>query len=149
MFTAPRCALAVILSLGLVSQVGAADLAAVGAKIYPSPTAAPIEAGTVLVHDGRIAALGPRDKVKVPAGAQVIDGAGKVVTAGFWNSHVHFMPPPLLHGGQSSTAELNGVLDAMLNRWGFTGVVDLASLMDGTLPVRARIAKGEVRGPTI
>ena len=141
--------LAAVLSLGLASQAGAADLAVVGAKIYPSPTAAPIEAGSVVVHDGRIAAVGPQGKVKVPAGATVIDGRGKVVTAGFWNSHVHFMPPPLLHGDKSSTAELDGVLDAMLNRWGFTGVVDLASFLDGTLQVRARIAKGEVRGPMI
>jgi imidazolonepropionase-like amidohydrolase len=144
-----RFALAFAAALGLASQAAAADIAVVGAKIYPSPTAAAIEAGTVVVHDGRIAAMGPLDKVTVPVGATVIDGRGKVVTAGFWNSHVHFMPPPLLHGDESSAAELDSILDAMLNRWGFTGVFDLGSRLDGTLQVRARIARGEVRGPMI
>jgi imidazolonepropionase-like amidohydrolase len=149
MSSVPRFALALAAALGLASQAAAADLAVVGAKIYPSPKAAPIEAGTVVLHDGRIAALGPQDKVKVPVGATVIDGRGKVVTAGFWNSHIHFMPPPLLHAEQRSVGELDGMLDAMLNRWGFTSVFDLASLLDNTRTLRARIAKGEVRGPMI
>ena len=76
-------ALALAAALGLAAQAAAADLAVVGAKIYPSPTATPIEAGTVVVHDGRIVAVGPQDRVKVPVGATVIDGGGKVVTAGF------------------------------------------------------------------
>ena len=35
-----------------------ADLALVGAKIYPSPSAAPIENGTVLVRNGKITGVG-------------------------------------------------------------------------------------------
>lgn len=38
----------------------ASDLALVHAKIYPTPTDPPIEDGTILVHNGRIRALGPR-----------------------------------------------------------------------------------------
>jgi imidazolonepropionase-like amidohydrolase len=144
-----RCLLAVAACLGLASGARAADLAVVGAKIYPSPTAAPIEAGTVLVHDGRIAAVGPKAEVQVPPGATVIDGAGKVVTAGFWNSHVHILTPPLLHAGQHPAAELQGALDDMLDRWGFTSVFDLASVLDNTLDIRARIETGELRGPMI
>ncbi len=66
------------------------DLALVGAKVYPSPNAAPIEDAVVLVHKGAIAEIGKRGDVKIPKSDQVIDCAGKVITAGFWNSHVHF-----------------------------------------------------------
>ncbi len=45
----------------------ASDLALVHAKIYPSPTAAPIEDGTILIHDGHIQAAGPSGKIKVPS----------------------------------------------------------------------------------
>ena len=146
----PRlAALAITAALALAPQARAADLAIVGARIYPSPTAAPIEAGTVLVHDGRIAAIGDQARIKVPAGARVIDGHGKVVTAGYWNSHVHIFTPDLLHADQRSAAQLDGALDAMLNRWGFTSVFDTGSMLDNTNLIRARIRAGEVRGPMI
>jgi imidazolonepropionase-like amidohydrolase len=44
----------------------------------------PIERGTIVIRDGRIAAVGA--DAAVPAGARVIDGAGKVVTPGFIES---------------------------------------------------------------
>ncbi len=43
-----------------------------------------IERGTVVIRDGKIAAVGA--SVAVPAGARVIDAAGKVVTPGFLDS---------------------------------------------------------------
>jgi len=46
-----------------------------------------IERGTVLIRDGRIAAVG-RD-VAVPRGAEVIDGTGKYVIPGIIDSHSH------------------------------------------------------------
>ncbi|HET6602606.1 MAG TPA: amidohydrolase family protein [Xanthomonadaceae bacterium] len=44
---------------------------------------------TVLVVDGRIAAVGARDEVQVPAGAVVIDGAGRYLIPGLVDMHVH------------------------------------------------------------
>ena len=44
-----------------------------------------IERGTVLIRDGRIAAVGA--DVQVPPGATVIDAAGKIVTPGFIESN--------------------------------------------------------------
>ena len=66
-------------------------LAIVGARIYTSPTEAPITDGVVVMTGATISAVGRRDQVRVPAQAAVLDGTGLTVTAGFWNAHVHFI----------------------------------------------------------
>ena len=63
--------------------------AIVGATVIDGTGAAPIPNATVVIKDKRITALGPRDKVTVPAGATVIDGAGRFVTPGFIDTNVH------------------------------------------------------------
>jgi len=129
----------------------ASDLALVHAKIYPSPTAAPIEDGTILVHDGHIQAVGPAAQVKVPSSkaVTVLDCRGLVVTAGFWNSHIHILTPGLLHAEKLPAEKISAQLDEMLTRWGFTTVFDIASVLSNTNNIRQRIARGEVRGPRI
>jgi imidazolonepropionase-like amidohydrolase len=142
-------ALLVAVLLGLNTSGFASDLALVGAKIYPSPIAAPIEDGTILVHDGRIRAVGPSTKIKVPQDASVVDCKGLVVTAGFWNSHVHILTPGLLHAEKLSPEQIASQLEEMLTRWGFTTVFDIASMLENTNIIRRRIESGEVRGPRI
>ena len=68
----------------------APPLALTGATIYPAPDQPAIRDAVVLLRDGRIAAVGPRGSVAVPRGADTLDCKGLTVTAGFWNSHVHF-----------------------------------------------------------
>jgi predicted amidohydrolase YtcJ len=68
-------------------------LALHGAKIHPSPSEAAIEKGVVLVRDGRIIAVGQDGSVTVPPDAARVDCTGLTLTAGFWNSHVHFIEP--------------------------------------------------------
>jgi imidazolonepropionase-like amidohydrolase len=127
----------------------ASDLALVGAKIYPSSWEPAIENGSILVHDGRIVAVGPSAAVKVPRDARVIDCKGLVVTAGFWNSHVHILLPSLLHSEKLSSQQITSQLEAMLTRWGFTTVFDIASVLNNTTLIRRRIENGEVNGPRI
>lgn len=127
----------------------AADLAIVNARVYPAPDAPPVERGTVLIRDGRIAAVGPAATVAVPAGATVIDGKGAFVTAGFWNSHVHIMALPLREAATRPASELDAALNTMLTRWGFTTVFDVASLNGSARALRQRIESGEVNGPAI
>src|SRR4051794_37684569 len=52
-----------------------------GARIVASPDNT-IEAGTVVVRDGRIEAVGQADKVPIPFDAEMIDGKGLVVYPG-------------------------------------------------------------------
>jgi len=127
----------------------ASDLALVGSKIYTSPTEPPIENGSIVIHDGKIVAVGSTTAIKIPKKADVIDCEGLVVTAGFWNSHVHILPPGLLHAEKQSAQEINSQLQQMFTKWGFTTVFDVASILQNTNLIRRRIKSGEVLGPRI
>jgi imidazolonepropionase-like amidohydrolase len=139
------CAAILVLSISSF----ASDLALVHAKIYPSPTDPLITDGTILLHDGHIEDVGPSASIKAPQSATVLDCKGFVVTAGFWNSHVHILTPGLLHADKRSSSDLSSQLDEMFTRWGFTTVFDIASVLDNTNNIRRRIEEGEVRGPRI
>ncbi|WEK43139.1 MAG: amidohydrolase [Candidatus Sphingomonas colombiensis] len=43
----------------------------------------------VLIADGKVAAVGAGGSIKTPAGATVIDGRGKTLLPGLWDSHQH------------------------------------------------------------
>ncbi len=59
-----------------------------GARIH-TVTGPIIENGTLVVTEGKITDVGPSDKVAIPAGAKVIDAAGKVLIPGLVDSHSH------------------------------------------------------------
>jgi imidazolonepropionase-like amidohydrolase len=102
---------------------------------------------TVLIHDGKIAAVGPN--AAVPAGATKLACADCFVFAGFWNSHVHFTEPKWANAATESAPVLTRELQEMLTRSGFTTVIDLASDIRSTSALRRRIESGEVPGPRI
>ncbi len=63
-----------------------ASVAITGARLVPI-TGEPVESGTLLVRDGKIAALGP--DVAVPDGTPVVDVGGSWVLPGFIEAHGH------------------------------------------------------------
>ena len=63
-----------------------------------------IENGTVLIRNGKIAAVGK--DVAVPAGAQVIDGNGKYVMPGIIDAHSHSAGEAINEGSRSITAQV-------------------------------------------
>ncbi len=153
-----RCFLALLLLALLIwtenvycqqKPADSSDLALVGGKIYPSPTSPPIENGVVLVHGGKIAAIGKRAQVKLPKSVPTIDCTGKVITAGFWNSHVHFTEPVWSGAATAPADPLEQHMQTMLTSWGFTTVFDIGSNPYDTLPLRKRVDSGEVPGPRI
>jgi imidazolonepropionase-like amidohydrolase len=117
------------------------------ARIYVSPNDPPIEDGTVLVRDGLIAAVGKQ--VAVPADATIEPCDHCVVTAGFWNAHVHFTEPKWSMANWKSTATLDPQLADMFLSRGFTTVIDLGSNPSETFSIRRRIEKGQLTGPYI
>jgi imidazolonepropionase-like amidohydrolase len=120
-----------------------------GAKIYTSPDTGPIANGTVVVRNGRIAAVGESKSTPIPRGAHTIDCAGMVVTAGFQNSHAHFTEPRWDNAGAQPAARLSTQLIAMFTMYGFTTVVDTGSVTANTGKLRTRVEAGEVAGPRI
>jgi hypothetical protein len=80
------------LALGIAQPALAADTSVISAaKIYPSPYAAPVKDGVVIVRDGRITYVGKHDPAKIPKSARMSECRGGVLMAGFQNSHVHFI----------------------------------------------------------
>jgi imidazolonepropionase-like amidohydrolase len=141
--------LLLVLAFFATLRCHASGLALVGAKIYLSPSDPPIENGTILIHNGHILSVGPVEEIKVPRGMTIIDCKGLVVTAGFWNSHVHILLPGLLHAEKLSPGQITLQIQQMLTQWGFTTVFDIASVLQNTNLIRRRIAGGEVKGPRI
>ncbi|PTY08734.1 4-alpha-glucanotransferase [Opitutaceae bacterium EW11] len=155
MFPLPRFASALALFASVLSCASAAPtgspepLLLTGARIVAAPGVEPLVGGAVLLKDGRIAAVGPRDRIAAPAGARVIDCSGDTIVAGFWNCHVHFTEPQWTGAASRPQAELQRSLQAMLTRYGFTSVLDLGSDISNTTALRRRIDSGEVPGPRI
>jgi len=65
-------------------------VALVGATLWDGTGAAPLHDAALLVRDGRIEALGPRDAVTLPDGVDVIDLTGRWIVPGLVDTHVHY-----------------------------------------------------------
>ena len=78
-----RSAISIAVVVAVSAPAGAQTVAITGGKVYPV-SGPPIEGGTVVIVNGRIAAVGRN--VAIPAGAKRIDATGKIVTPGFVNS---------------------------------------------------------------
>lgn len=124
-------------------------LAFVGGTIYVTAKADPITNGVVLVQNGKILAVGRKASLSVPRTFQSIDCSGKTITAGFWNSHVHFFERKWAKAAEIPAAELARQLEEMFTQYGFTSVFDLGSAWENTMNIRKRIESGEAPGPRI
>src|SRR5256884_8129554 len=131
------------------TAAGGRVTALVGGRVMPSPEAAVIPDGVVLIEDATITAVGARGAVRVPLGARIIDCSGGTVTAGFWNSHVHFTGAAFRAADTAPAESLAAALRAMLTSYGVVHVVDTGSYLPNTLALRRRIESGEVPGPSI
>ncbi len=124
-------------------------LALLGGAVYASPTEDPIHDGAVLIQGGKIAWVGSRALVRIPQTAEVVDCSGCTITAGFWNSHVHFFERKWASAATIPAPELSRQIQDMLLRYGVTSVIDLGSPWQNTRRLRGRIESGEVPGPRI
>lgn len=117
------------------------------ARIYVSPADPPIDDGVILIRDGVIAAVGRG--IEIPSNATLVPCDHCIVTAGFWNAHVHFTEPKWNFAEWKPAATLNPQLADMFLSRGFTTVVDVGSNPANTLSIRRRIEYGELDGPFI
>ena len=120
-----------------------------GTKIYAGPDVPPIEDAWVLVEGSTIKAIGDASVAK-PANVRTSQTcSGGVITAGFQNSHVHFVGPAYDDVTTRPSADLEQALSQMLTRFGYTTVVDTGSDIAVTAALRQRIESGEIKGPAI
>ena len=151
-----RFARFILTAVGLSLAAGCGERAPEGAtvlraaRLYASPDTQPIGDAAILVVDGKIAAAGPADEIATRGADELLAACdGGVVVAGFQNSHVHFTEPKFADAQAKPAAELEAAMTDMLNRFGFTTVVDTASELANTVALRARIESGEIAGPRI
>jgi imidazolonepropionase-like amidohydrolase len=78
-----------LLSVATPAQQPAATMAFTGARVIDGTDRAPIDNATILVRDGKVAAVGPAAAVTIPAGARRVALAGTTVIPGLVNAHGH------------------------------------------------------------
>ena len=67
-----------------------ARLAIQHVTLFDAPNAKTIANTTVLIVNGIVTAVGNADKIKIPTGFTVIDGKGKTLLPGLWDTHAHY-----------------------------------------------------------
>jgi imidazolonepropionase-like amidohydrolase len=70
-------------------KVPAGPVAFTGVRLFDADATRFLSDQTVVVDKGVITAVGARASIKVPAGAQVIDGRAKTLIPGMWDCHMH------------------------------------------------------------
>ncbi len=115
-------------------KVPTTPVAFTGVQIFDADATKFASDQTVIVDKGKIAAIGPGNTVKVPAGAQVIDGHGKTLIPGLWDCHMHV--------GDDFT----GVQELSM---GVTSVRDPGNDDVRTMDRRKRAAAGELLFPNV
>jgi imidazolonepropionase-like amidohydrolase len=58
-------------------------------RMFDADKGAFLDNRAVLSRNGKIAAVGAAGSIKAPAGTKVIDGKGKTLVPGLWDSHLH------------------------------------------------------------
>lgn len=110
--------------------------------VIPMTSDTVIRNATVVVRDGRIAAVGATDRITVPRGARVIDGVGRYVIPGLADMHTH-----LYSDGDVADSAAPAELGVMLAN-GVTAVRFMAGTPE-QLRLRAAVEQGSVIGPQV
>jgi Tol biopolymer transport system component len=114
-----------------------------GARVITMKGAEVIENADVVVRNNRIAAVGARGQVEAPAGARVIDVAGKTIVPGYVDTHSHMYAPGWgLHRTELWQYYANLAYGVTSTRDPQTGSYDVIDYSD-------RVETGDVLGPRI
>ncbi|WP_230408515.1 amidohydrolase family protein [Undibacterium flavidum] len=120
-----------------------ADLSLTGARIIDVAGGRTLLGKTVLIRGDSILAVVDQKDLSRYAPKHTVNLRGKYVMPGLWDTHVHF-------GGGAELIEENKHLLPLYLAHGITAVHDCAGdLSDTVLNWRAKIASGEMSGPTI
>src|SRR6266481_4888352 len=140
---------AVLLILGTIVSAQAQQVTAVRAgKLFDPKSGANLPNQVVLITGDKITDVGPADRVKIPAGAKVIDLSAATVLPGLIDGHVHLtdgqgnLQHQMMIALNTSTRSLNA---------GYTTLVAMGSHGGGYADVELNkaIQSGLVKGPRI
>lgn len=106
-----------------------------GATIIDGSGSDPIVNGVMLVHNGRIVAVGAQEQIKLPAGVKVRDIPGKTIIPGLINTHGHVGDVKGIEGGHYSAENVVDNL-GIYARYGMTTVVSLGGDGKEAVPLR-------------
>jgi imidazolonepropionase-like amidohydrolase len=81
-----------------------------GATVLTVSSRGTIPNGTVLIRDGKIAAVGAN--IDIPSGADVINASGKFITPGLVDAHSHIAADSINEGG-TSVSSMVGIEDVL------------------------------------
>ena len=109
-------------------------LAIVGATLIDGTGRPAIPDSAVIVVNGRIAAAGTRNAVRVPDGATVFDATGQTLLPGLWDMHAHY-----------EQVEWGPIYLAA----GVTTVRDVANELEFIVAVRDAVREGRGLGPEL
>jgi imidazolonepropionase-like amidohydrolase len=79
-----------IASIAGAQQQQTAAVVIQGANVITGTGSPTIRNAAIVIENGRIAGIGPRNEVRVPKNAQVVDARGKWIIPGLIDAHVHF-----------------------------------------------------------
>ncbi|HKG92797.1 MAG TPA: amidohydrolase, partial [Gemmatimonadaceae bacterium] len=113
-----------------------------GARIITMRGSEVIENGDVLVRDNRIVGVGPAGSLQAPAGARVIDVAGKTIMPGYVDVHAHIWPSWGIHRTQVWEYLVNMAYGVTTTRDPQTATTDVLSYGD-------LVESGDIIGPRI
>ncbi|MEX2528114.1 MAG: amidohydrolase family protein [Gemmatimonadota bacterium] len=119
---------------GAVVLRGGRALTMVGHEIIPN--------ADVVVVNHRIAAVGPRGSVEIPAGAEIVDVTGSTVMPGFVDVHAHIRPPFQVHAPQPWSYLVNLAYGVTTTRDPQTSTTDVLTYFD-------RVEVGDIVGPRV
>jgi imidazolonepropionase-like amidohydrolase len=128
------------------------SIAVVGGTLIDGTGREPVPDSVVVIEKGRIAAAGPRAKVKIPHDATLVDAHGKTVFPGLWDMHAHFEQvewgPIYLAAGVTTVRDcgnelefITAVRDAIKNSKGLGPQLLLAGIVDGSAPEAIGVAR--------
>jgi N-acetylglucosamine-6-phosphate deacetylase len=100
-----------------------------------------IENGVILIEGHHIAKVGPRERVKIPADATVIDNQDRLVVPGFIDVHIHGAAG---HDLMEATGEAVSAVAAYLARRGTTSFVPTTVTASLERTLRAARGLGEI-----
>lgn len=112
----------------------------VGANVLPMDTPRILADQTVVIRDGRIVEVSPRNRASLPPGARVIDARGKYLIPGLAEMHAHV-----------PTDQQPDLLERVLTLFAVNGVTTIRGMLGHPSHIRLReeLATGTRLGPRL